>query len=75
MWSLCCDCLFLGGSTAYLGFILTDKVAESAYQAYNPDNPTKRYRGQTPEHHDEPKMTDENHINDKDDDAIAEKGW
>jgi len=50
-------------------------VAESAYQAYNPDNPKKRFRRQTPEHHDELETRDENHINGQDDDATAEKSW
>jgi hypothetical protein len=48
-------------------------VAESAYQVDNPDSPKKRFRRQTPEHHDELKTRDENHINDQDDDATAEK--
>jgi hypothetical protein len=48
-------------------------VAESAYQVDNPDSPKKRFRRQTPEHHDELKMRDENHINVQDDDATAEK--
>jgi hypothetical protein len=48
-------------------------VAESAYQGDNPDSPKKRLRRQTPEHHDELKTRDENHINVQDDDATAEK--
>jgi hypothetical protein len=48
-------------------------VTESAYQVDNPDSPKKRFRRQTPEHHDELKTKDENHINVQDDDATAEK--
>jgi hypothetical protein len=48
-------------------------VAESAYQDDSPDNPKKRFRRQTPEHHDELKTKVENHINVQDDDATAEK--
>jgi hypothetical protein len=48
-------------------------VVESAYQANNPDSPKKRFRRQTPEHHDELKTRGENHINVQDDDATAEK--
>jgi hypothetical protein len=50
-------------------------VAESAYQVYKPDNPEKRFRRQTPEHHDELKTRGENHINIQDDDVTAEKSW
>jgi hypothetical protein len=48
-------------------------VAESAYQAENPDSPKKHFWRQTPEHHDELKTRGENHINVQDDDATAEK--
>jgi hypothetical protein len=48
-------------------------VAESAYQDDSPDNPKKRFRRQTPEHHDELKTRVENHINVQDDDATAKK--
>jgi hypothetical protein len=50
-----------------------DTVAESAYQADNPDSPKKHFQRQIPEHHDELKMRGENHINVQDDDATAEK--
>jgi hypothetical protein len=48
-------------------------VAESAYQADNPYNPKRRCWKQTPEHHDELEMRDENNINGQDDAATAEK--
>jgi hypothetical protein len=50
-------------------------VAESAYQADNPYNPKRRCWKQTPEHHDELEMRDENNINGQDDGATAEKSW
>jgi hypothetical protein len=50
-----------------------DRVAESAYQADNPDNPKRHFRRQTPEHHDELKMRGENHISVQDDDAMLKR--
>jgi hypothetical protein len=52
-----------------------DRVAESSYQANNPDNPKKCFQRKTPEHHDELKTRRENHINVQDDDATAETSY
>lgn len=48
-------------------------VTESVYRVYNPDNLMTHLLRQTPEDLDELKTTNENHIDDQDDGATAEK--